>query len=151
MPRQSKNSKLEDSLAGEVEEEFGEEETVEITEPVAVSSKPKKPHKFGDCMWRRHEYCKVTLEDGTKCECDCGEGHGSKYQPADLDTPLNRIFRKIVEANKAGKMYSESEEYLAAEAEDALTLDVQEPLEVIPVVVDPDETESLEELEMKRA
>jgi hypothetical protein len=166
MPVQSKNLKHDDSPDGNEEEVIviGDgmdgEEAVEIAEPVAAS-KPGKPRPpFGWCMFGRHEFCKVTLEDGTKCNCTkCGESHGVKYVPADLDTPLNQVFRKIVEAHKKGQMYSESEEFLASEQKNTLTLKSQEPQVSMPepsalsmpVAIVADEVESIEDLEKKRA
>lgn len=154
MPVRSKNSKPVDSPVGN---EVTEDEYVDEVE-VVVPAKPavaKKPHKFGDCMWRRHEYCKVELEDGTKCECDCGEGHGSKYVALDLDTPLNRVFQKIVEYNKKGKMYSESEEFLAGTEAGAVVLKhepriIQTTTGPEPEALNVEEYDTLEELEEKR-
>lgn len=122
----------------------------------------KKMPPFGDCMFNRHEYCKVTLEDGKTCSCTkCGDAHGTKYKPLDLNTPVHVLFRKVFDAHKAGRMYSDS-------IDPVVELSKQEPPEETDVisftkavadytglgdaVLEEDEVEdTLEELERKRA
>ena len=57
-------------------------------------------------MFGRHEYCKKVLESGYVCPCDCGDQHGSKYVPGDLNTPIHVMTMKIIEAHKRGERYT---------------------------------------------
>lgn len=110
----------------------------------------KRP-PFGDCMFGRHEKCKVKLENGEVCNCECGDKHGSEYVPLNLDTPLHRLFMKIAEAHKAGKSYSESDEFKDLVVE--LGKEKEETAAVVTATVkipEEDLEETIEELEQKR-
>lgn len=65
-----------------------------------MSRNPKQSHigVFGWCMFGRHNMCKVTLENGKKCVCDC-EDHGKDFVPAVIDTPMHRMLMKAGEDN----------------------------------------------------
>lgn len=148
------------SEAIDVDLELEEDEDIEVAPAVvkAVQKKPRPP--FGDCMFGRHEKCKKVLESGEECNCDCGDKHGTEFVQVSTDTPLHRLFLKIAAAHKAGKSYSESDEFkdLVVESKkEVAAAAVEEVLKpkqsrvVVNHLVDPEENETIEELEQKRA
>jgi hypothetical protein len=112
-------------------------------------------------MFGRHEFCRVTLEDGKVCPCECGEAHGTKYVKGDLDTPIHRLFRKVFEAHKEGKSYSDSEEFKKDSAngdyDEQPVVELNYTRKPLPITAkkevshaEDDDNVTLEELEAKR-
>ena len=106
--------------------------------------------KFGDCMFGRHEFCKMTLESGKVCPCDCGEKHGTKFVKGDLDTPIHRLFRKVFEAHVAGTTYSGSESFKIDAESGNFDLAPAVELKYEPAAVLVEVEDTVEQLEEKR-
>ncbi len=160
MQQPSKSSNDVDLLSTEVETE----EEVEVVVAPKKAAAASKPRIFGDCRLGRHGLCNISYDDGGHkgvCECKC-ENHGADRKPLNLNTPLHNILMKVSAYNKAGKMYSESDEYQTdvknGTIDTASTVELKYEPQQIPLkakgiatpVLNVEEYDTLEELEKKR-